>query len=96
MLPTSLPGGPPTCASRVTSAYPDSAAVDDVPLARHPAHGVDEHPALGDLDPLVEGLDGVVVLDRYGGLLGGLAMTWWLRRSSRRLRADDAALDSSA
>lgn len=31
-----------------------------------------------------------------GGLLGGLAMTWWQRRASRRAHAADPALDSTA
>ncbi len=43
----------------------DLSVGDRVALADHASHGVDEHLPLGDLDPLVQRLDGVVVLDRH-------------------------------
>ena len=70
MLPASLPGGRPPAPvvwpqpRGSEPAEPDRAALDHEALAGHPADRVDEHRALGDLDPLVQGLDGVVVRDR--------------------------------
>ena len=46
----------------------DLPVLDGEALARHPADGVDQQRALGDLDPLVQRLGGVVVLDRDRGL----------------------------
>ena len=43
-------------------------AVDRPSLAGHPADGPDQHLPLGDLDPLVQGLGGVVVVDGHRDL----------------------------
>ena len=70
MLPGVTPWWSPTCASRVAVSLVGRSRSTPMPhlapstadtLAGHPADGVDEHRPLGDLDPLVQRLDGVVV-----------------------------------
>jgi hypothetical protein len=46
--------------------------------------------------PAFEVLVHAITAFGIGGLLGGLAMTWWQRRASRRARATEPALDSTA
>ena len=66
MLSTSLPGGcppaPVVCGQPSRRSPKRTSAVDREPVARHPADRLDQHPPLLDLDPLVQRLDGVVVV----------------------------------
>src|SRR5689334_6219056 len=70
MRPRLTPCWWPSCASRVRRSYVISGAEsnpapsDGQTLARHPADVLHQHLPLGHLDPLVQAIDVVVVLDR--------------------------------